>query len=113
MTRCSTIPFATSWCGTSKVRRTWRMAMRARAAAPAVAGWRSAADTPEAALAEAAAILNAAERPVILAGHGVLISGAMDELRALAERAQIPVAMTLLGIGGLPASHQLNIGMMG
>ena len=42
-----------------------------------------------------------------------MISGAMDELRTLAERAQIPVAMTLLGIGGMPASHQLNIGMMG
>src|SRR6266542_4049492 len=51
--------------------------------------------------------------PVILAGHGVLISGAMDELRTFAERAQIPVAMTLLGIGCLPASHELNIGMMG
>jgi acetolactate synthase I/II/III large subunit len=83
------------------------------AAAPSVPGWRSAPDTPETSLAQAAAILNAAERPVILAGHGVLISGAMDELRALAERAQIPVAMTLLGIGGMPASHQLNIGMMG
>ncbi len=69
--------------------------------------------TPESALAQAADILNAAERPVILAGHGVLISGAMNELRAFAERAQIPVAMTLLGIGGMPASHQLNIGMMG
>ena len=58
-------------------------------------------------------MINAAERPVIFAGHGVLISGAMDELRALAERAHIPVAMTLLGIGGFPASHPLNIGMMG
>src|SRR6185503_5265117 len=47
------------------------------------------------------------------AGHGVLISGAMEELRTFAERAQIPVAMTLLGIGCLPASHDLNIGMMG
>src|SRR3954453_14303852 len=83
------------------------------AAAPSVPGWRSAPETPESALAQAAALLNAAERPVILAGHGVMISGAMDELRAFAERAQIPVAMTLLGIGGLPASHPLNIGMMG
>jgi acetolactate synthase-1/2/3 large subunit len=83
------------------------------AAAPSVPGWRSAPETPEAALAHAAAILNSAERPVILAGHGVMISGAMDELRALAERAQIPVAMTLLGIGGMAASHPLNIGMMG
>jgi acetolactate synthase-1/2/3 large subunit len=83
------------------------------AAAPAVPGWRSAPETPGTALAQAAALLNEAERPVILAGHGVLISGAMDELRTFAERAQIPVAMTLLGIGCLPASHELNIGMMG
>src|SRR6185312_13226609 len=82
-------------------------------AAPSVPGWRSAPETPESALAQAAAILNAAERPVILAGHGVMISGAMSELQSLAERAQIPMAMTLLGIGCLPASHELNIGMMG
>jgi acetolactate synthase-1/2/3 large subunit len=65
------------------------------------------------ALAEAVRLIDAAERPVILAGHGVLLSGAMDLLRALAERADLPVAMTLLGIGGLPASHPLNLGMMG
>src|SRR5512132_1666016 len=83
------------------------------AAAPGVPGWRSAAETPAQSLAQATALLNEAQRPVILAGHGVLISGAMDELRELAEKAQIPVAMTLLGIGGFPASHDLNIGMMG
>ena len=83
------------------------------AAAPGVPGWRSAAETPGVALAQAAALLNEAQRPVILAGHGVLISGEMEELRTFAERAQIPVAMTLLGIGCFPASHQLNIGMMG
>jgi len=63
--------------------------------------------------AAALALINAAERPVILAGHGVLLSGAMQELRDFAERASMPVAMTLLGIGGLPASHPLNLGMMG
>jgi acetolactate synthase-1/2/3 large subunit len=63
--------------------------------------------------AAALALINAAERPVILAGHGVLLSNAMAELRDFAERATIPVAMTLLGIGGLPASHPLNLGMMG
>jgi acetolactate synthase-1/2/3 large subunit len=63
--------------------------------------------------AAALALINAAERPVILAGHGVLLSNAMAELREFAERAAIPVAMTLLGIGGLPASHPLNLGMMG
>src|SRR5215217_1504193 len=83
------------------------------AAAPCVPGWRSSPEAPSSAFARAAALLNEAERPVILAGHGVLISGAMDQLRTLAERAQAPVAMTLLGIGGMPASHPLNIGMMG
>ena len=62
---------------------------------------------------EALALINAAERPVILAGHGILLGNAMAEFRAFAERTQIPVAMTLLGIGGFPASHSLNLGMMG
>jgi acetolactate synthase I/II/III large subunit len=64
-------------------------------------------------LAEAARLIDAAERPVILAGHGVMISGAEGALREFAERANIPVATTLLGIGGFPASHPLNLGMMG
>jgi acetolactate synthase I/II/III large subunit len=64
-------------------------------------------------LAEAARLIDAAERPVILAGHGVMISGAERALREFAERANIPVATTLLGIGGFPASHPLNLGMMG
>ena len=63
--------------------------------------------------AAAIEMINAAERPVILAGHGVLLSNAMDELREFAERASVPIAMTLLGIGGFPASHPLNLGMMG
>ncbi|MBA3888821.1 MAG: biosynthetic-type acetolactate synthase large subunit, partial [Acidobacteria bacterium] len=83
------------------------------AAAPTRPGWRHAGRPAQAELAHAAALVNAAERPVILAGHGVLISGAVDALRTLAERGDIPVAVTLLGIGGLPASHPLNLGMMG
>jgi acetolactate synthase-1/2/3 large subunit len=62
---------------------------------------------------EALALINAAERPVILAGHGIMLGNAMAEFKAFAERTQIPVAMTLLGIGGFPASHTLNLGMMG
>ena len=54
-----------------------------------------------------------AERPIILAGHGITMSGAMNELRELAERAQIPVALTLLGKGAMPEDHPLVIGMMG
>ena len=58
-------------------------------------------------------LINNARRPLILAGHGVLLSGAMRELQTFAETGDIPVAMTLLGIGGFPASHPLNLGMMG
>ena len=64
-------------------------------------------------LAQAAELIRNAKRPVILAGHGVMESEAMEQVRTLAERAQIPVALTLLGLGGFPASHPLNLGMMG
>ena len=67
----------------------------------------------ESGLAQAAELIRNARRPVILAGHGVLESGAMEQVRTLAERAQIPVALTLLGLGAFPASHALNMGMMG
>jgi acetolactate synthase-1/2/3 large subunit len=63
--------------------------------------------------ADPLALINAAERPIILAGHGIVLSGASDVLQTFCEQANIPVAMTLLGIGGLPASHPLNLGMMG
>ncbi|HUX44626.1 MAG TPA: biosynthetic-type acetolactate synthase large subunit [Terracidiphilus sp.] len=64
-------------------------------------------------LAHAAELIRNAKRPVILAGHGITESGAMEQIRTLAERAQIPVALTLLGLGAFPASHPLNLGMMG
>ena len=64
-------------------------------------------------LAQAAELIRNAKRPVILAGHGVIESGAEEQVHTLAERAQIPVALTLLGLGGFPASHSLNLGMMG
>jgi acetolactate synthase I/II/III large subunit len=62
---------------------------------------------------DAVDLINRAERPLILAGHGVMQSGAERDVLALAERAGIPIAVTLLGIGGVPASHPLNLGMMG
>jgi acetolactate synthase-1/2/3 large subunit len=64
-------------------------------------------------LAQAADLIRNSKRPVILAGHGIIESGAMEQVRTLAERAQIPVALTLLGLGAFPASHPLNLGMMG
>jgi acetolactate synthase-1/2/3 large subunit len=62
---------------------------------------------------EAAEMINAAQRPLILAGHGILMSGAMEEVCRFAERGQVPLAMTLLGFGTFPAHHPLNLGMMG
>ena len=67
----------------------------------------------DSALTQAAELIRSAKRPVILAGHGIIESAAMEQIRTLAERAQIPVALTLLGLGGFPASHPLNLGMMG
>ncbi len=58
-------------------------------------------------------LIHSAKRPVILAGRGVLMSGAVQQLRQFAELTQTPVAVTLLGIGCFPASHPLSLGMMG
>ena len=61
----------------------------------------------------AAAEIGRAKRPVILAGHGVLHAEAWDDLQAFAEKTQIPVAHTLLGIGAIPEDHPLSYGFMG
>jgi acetolactate synthase-1/2/3 large subunit len=58
-------------------------------------------------------LIQQARRPLILAGNGIHISRATREVLALAETANIPIAVTLLGIGSVPASHPLNLGMMG
>jgi acetolactate synthase I/II/III large subunit len=61
----------------------------------------------------AARLIADSERPLILSGHGVVISRAWDELVELSEKAQIPVITTLLGLGGFPGTHELNLGMPG
>ncbi len=61
----------------------------------------------------AARLINEAERPVILAGHGLILSDALDELKELAEVGQIPVITTLLGISSFPDDHVLCVGMPG
>ena len=58
-------------------------------------------------------LMRASTKPVILAGHGIIHSGAEREVLAFAERYQVPVATTLLGLGAFPASHPLALGMMG
>jgi acetolactate synthase-1/2/3 large subunit len=62
---------------------------------------------------KAAVMLYEADRPMIYAGGGVSISGAYDELRALAEKLQAPVAQSLMATGSFPREHPLNMGMIG
>ncbi|MEE9262018.1 MAG: biosynthetic-type acetolactate synthase large subunit [Dehalococcoidia bacterium] len=62
---------------------------------------------------EAVQLIKEAHKPLILAGHGVIISRAYDELMELAEKAQIPVITTLLGISSFPETHPLSVGMPG
>jgi acetolactate synthase-1/2/3 large subunit len=61
----------------------------------------------------AAALLNQSQRPIIIAGHGVTVSRAFDQLRALAEKAQIPVTTTFLGVSSFLSNHPLSLGMCG
>ena len=61
----------------------------------------------------AAEAINAAERPIIYAGGGVIISGASEELAQLAEKANIPVTLTLLGLGAFPGDNPKFLGMLG
>jgi len=58
-------------------------------------------------------LLNSAKRPIILAGRGIILSGAMKAFERFVRATEIPVAMTLLGIGCFPASDPMNLGMMG
>jgi acetolactate synthase I/II/III large subunit len=83
------------------------------AAAPQLPGYRPDLSPTTDEYEQAMELIHQAKRPVVLAGHGILVSGAGGELLQFAERAQIPVALTLLGLGAFPASHQLNLGMMG
>lgn len=58
-------------------------------------------------------LLNTAKRPVVLAGHGIMVSGAVRAFEQFIRAGNYPVAMTLLGIGCFPANDPLNLGMMG
>ncbi len=62
---------------------------------------------------KAAELINEAERPVIIAGHGIVHSRAFEELQALAEGSGVPVINTLLGLSGFPRNHPQSLGMLG
>jgi acetolactate synthase I/II/III large subunit len=83
------------------------------AAAPQLPGYRPPLHCDPADCDRALDLINSAKRPVILGGHGIMMSGATRVVAEFAEKANIPLAMTLLGIGALPAMHPLNLGMMG
>jgi acetolactate synthase-1/2/3 large subunit len=76
-------------------------------------GLREPAPIPSTGVHAALELITESQRPVILAGHGVLISGAEAQLLELAERTESPVALTLLGKGAIPEDHPLCLGMMG
>ena len=62
---------------------------------------------------EAAKMISAAERPILMVGHGAVISGASREISAIVEKMQIPVTNTLMGKGCFPENHEMNLGMPG
>ena len=78
-----------------------------------VRGYHIPGAAPQADIDEAARLINEAERPLIIAGHGVILGDASEELRTFAEHSGIPVLNTLLGLGSLPRTHVLSYGMMG
>jgi acetolactate synthase-1/2/3 large subunit len=71
------------------------------------------AQPPAYLIAQAAHLIAQAQRPLIMAGHGIILSGAYNELRTLAEKTNIPVITTLLGLSAFPDTHPLHIGMPG
>jgi len=83
------------------------------AAAPRLPGYRPSYHAPASEFARAAELINSAQRPLILAGQGIIKSGTTAEVLKLAKSAGIPITTTLLGIGAIPASSEFNLGMMG
>ena len=76
-------------------------------------GYKPTLDGHPAQLKKVARLIKDAKKPVIMAGHGVILSRAYDELKELAEKTQIPVITTLLGISSFPETHVLSVGMPG
>jgi acetolactate synthase-1/2/3 large subunit len=76
-------------------------------------GYQPVSHAPKDALDHAVKLIEKAHRPIILCGHGVIMSGAEEMLMEFAVKTQTPVASTLLGLGAFPASNSLNLGMMG
>jgi acetolactate synthase-1/2/3 large subunit len=76
-------------------------------------GYQPVSHAPKDSLECAVKLIEKAQRPIILCGRGVLISGAEEALMQFSVKTQTPIASTLLGLGAFPASHPLSLGMMG
>lgn len=76
-------------------------------------GYQPVSHAPKDSLECAVRLIEKAQRPIILCGRGVLISGAEEALMQFSVKTQTPIASTLLGLGAFPASHPLSLGMMG
>lgn len=70
-------------------------------------------NTSKQSVVEAAALINAAKRPLVLVGQGVELGHAQEELKRFVEKAGLPAGCTLLGLSALPSDHPLNVGMLG
>ncbi|CAL2084269.1 acetolactate synthase/acetohydroxybutanoate synthase, catalytic subunit [Tenacibaculum sp. 190524A02b] len=78
-----------------------------------VRSYKAKPEVEEVKLKEAAALINAAKKPLVVFGQGVILGEAEEEFKALIEKAGLPSAWTILGLSALPTSHPLNVGMVG
>ncbi|MEQ9442591.1 MAG: biosynthetic-type acetolactate synthase large subunit [Cyclobacteriaceae bacterium] len=78
-----------------------------------IKGYKPASTPRETDIAKAAELINSAKKPFLFAGHGILLSGAQEELKTFVEKTGIPVASTLLGLSAFPSDHPLYVGMLG
>jgi acetolactate synthase I/II/III large subunit len=83
------------------------------AAVPRLPGYRPNLHALPSEYQKALDLIHSAKRPLILAGHGIILSGAREAVQEFMDKTHTPAAMTLLGLGGLSASNPLNLGMMG
>ena len=89
------------------------MAIYEKQDTPFIRSYDSDPEPEQGALEEAARLINESERPLILAGHGVMIAGAENALVQLAEKGELPVGSTMLGLSAIPSDHPQYVGMLG
>ncbi len=89
------------------------MAVYEKQSAPFIRSYDSDPEPEEGAIEEAVRLINESERPLVLAGHGVMIAGAEKALADMAEKAELPVGCTMLGLSAIPTDHPQYVGMLG